>query len=368
MKKTTITSVISICFVTLIFVSSTLVNAAAGSPTAIGLTPSPSSAPADGSSKITIDTYSFYYKCNSGDYAVTKSECDAYDPSGYSGQDVTKGSETTYLSGDAELVLSQSTITTSSSGHATFTVTSSKVGTFNVYAKTLSGYVQGQRSITFTNPNPPAPAAPKPAPAPSSAPAQVTAPKKPDTPSVKLVDNEGNDLIQKSEDDKIIFKQSEPVVLSGVTIPNGLVKLYIFSDPQEASVTADKDGNWKYTIENLEPGDHRVEAEVVDPSSGTTSDRQQVLAFQVAEATTPDEEVFSAAAVDDKSSAIGPILAVLALAVLGTGGYVLWRRKQARSKQLHSPADNDLSMDDKAETVQPEESIDNDSSQNQDNT
>ncbi len=359
MKQNKITATISACLVLLVLVASVLVNAAAGPPSAIRFTPSPASAPADGSSKITIDTFSFFYKCNSGSYVLKESECTTeYDSSGYSGQEVTKTTESTNLSGDAGLVLSAATITTDSSGHASFSVTSSKAGTFNLYAKTLSGYVQGQRSITFTNPNPPAP---KPAPA---KPQPVT-PQKPDKPIVKLVDQEGNDLTPESEGEKIIFTQEEPVVLSGTTVPNGLIKLYIFSEPQEATVTADAEGNWGYTINNLEPGDHRVEAEVTDPSTNTTSDRQQVLAFQVAKAEQPAEEILSAAPADDKPSPMIPILVILAVAVLGAGGFALWRKRQARAK--NSSINNQPSVDDQTSTVQPDELSGNDQSHNSDN-
>lgn len=106
-------------------------------------------------------------------------------------------------------------------------------------------------------------------------------PEKPQPPATKLVDNEGKELAPSEGEDKVTFKAKQSIVITGSTIPGGIVKLYIFSEPQEAEVTADAEGNWSYTIESIEPGDHRVEVEVTDPESGQTSDREQVLAFAV---------------------------------------------------------------------------------------
>lgn len=83
---------------------------------------------------------------------------------------------------------------------------------------------------------------------------------------------------------KTYFDFEKPVIVSGKTIPNGIVTLYIFSDPRTASVTADGEGNWSYAIENLEPGEHRVEAEVKDSVSGLLSDRSILARFNVNEA------------------------------------------------------------------------------------
>ncbi len=123
---------------------------------------------------------------------------------------------------------------------------------------------------------------------------QVTVPtetpaEKPATPKPKLVDSEGKELAPSGVNNKVMFKKNDPIILSGVTVPSGLVKLYIYSEPQEVEVTADGDGNWSYTIASIEPGDHRVEAEVTDPETGETSDRAEVLAFQVAQAETTED-------------------------------------------------------------------------------
>ena len=164
----------------------------------------------------------------------------------------------------------------------------------------------------------------------SSAPASETT--KPNTPTTKFVDSEGNEL-KPAEGEKITFKDKEPIVLSGTTVPNGEVKLYIFSEPQEAAVTADEEGNGSYTIASIEPGDHRVEIEVTDPATGETSERAEVLTFSVAQAEGTDE--FTTANNDEaltereesNSLLITIVIVMILLAVSSGAGYWFWRKK-----------------------------------------
>jgi hypothetical protein len=81
--------------------------------------------------------------------------------------------------------------------------------------------------------------------------------------------------------DQIEIKDNEPLVLSGATIPNGVVTLYIFSEPSKAIITADNSGKWAYAINELPDGQHHVEAEVTDPSTGQTSTRTKLFAFTI---------------------------------------------------------------------------------------
>lgn len=54
----------------------------------------------------------------------------------------------------------------------------------------------------------------------------------------------------------------------GKTAPNSVILLYIFSDPLVLTTTADKDGNWTYTLEDpIESGKHEVYT-VVDRGDG----------------------------------------------------------------------------------------------------
>ncbi len=85
-----------------------------------------------------------------------------------------------------------------------------------------------------------------------------------------IVDSEGNEL-KAGEDKPVTLDEHEKIEISGTTVSNGQVKLYIFSEPQEGATIADGQGSWSYTIESIEPGNHRVEVEVTDPATGKVS-------------------------------------------------------------------------------------------------
>jgi len=77
----------------------------------------------------------------------------------------------------------------------------------------------------------------------------------------------------------IQIPDNKPLVLNGHTIPGGIVQLTIHSTPRTATVTADQNGNWTYTVSGLAPGDHHVDATVTDPKTNKTSPSAQLLAF-----------------------------------------------------------------------------------------
>ncbi len=106
-------------------------------------------------------------------------------------------------------------------------------------------------------------------------PAVVAAPAAPSLASVKVG---GKDA---PIDQPLEFAEGHPVVLSGVTTPRATVTVYLFSDPQIFTTTADENGQWSYTLVNVPSGDHHVEAEVTDPTTKKTSERKQLLAFTV---------------------------------------------------------------------------------------
>lgn len=155
---------------------------------------------------------------------------------------------------------------------------------------------------------------------------------KPEVPVTKLLNSEGEEI--ESDTELAKFAENETITISGTTVANGEVNLYIFSEPQEASVVANNEGAWSYTIEDIEPGTHHVEAEVTDPATGATSDRTQVLAFEVvqSEASAQEEIPESVAPISEESSSsqLGLILAVgtsVLLLALGLGGLILYRKK-----------------------------------------
>lgn len=134
-----------------------------------------------------------------------------------------------------------------------------------------------------------------------------------------------------ADDEDIEFEHGEPIAISGNTVPNGLVKLYIYSELQEAEVTADSDGNWLYTIEEIESGDHRIEAEVTDPKTNETSERMQIIAFSVEEA---QEELDAAPVeeVDESSGSIMPFIFIAIILVAAVAGGIWWYLKKKKSK------------------------------------
>lgn len=315
-------------------------HAAGAPPSTVRLTPSPTSTLADGSSKITVQVYSFFYKCNSGNYVNSIDECDTVKQEGYSGETVTWANEETNLSADSPLKLSAASITTDGSGLASFTVTSSKFGNFNIYAKTSSGYTVGQAAVTFTDPSPPPPPAPDPIPV-------AIVPDPPEAPEAILVDSEGKEIVKEATDvEPITFDGGESVTISGTTVPNGKVSLFIFSEPQEASVTADDKGVWTYVIEGLEPGEHKVEAEVTDPETEKTSERIEILAFSVAQVETVEiQETAVVETVAEEESSSTTLLAAIggSIVLAGAGGGYWW----FKGKKSKTPTGTDVSGDNK---------------------
>ena len=196
----------------------------------------------------------------------------------------------------------------------------------------------------------------------SNAVPEQTTNTKPDIPVALLVDSDGNELVPEAEGEKVEFESGKPIILSGTTVPNGEVKLYIFSEPKEATVIANEEGVWTYTIQDLESGDHRVEVEVTDPATGETSDRTEVLAFTVAQAEVePTEETTVAITTtndeleeDDDSS---PIVLILALTVLllclGAVGFLWWRRKKNKVA-VNEESTTSTSIDQSVAPVEPE--------------
>ncbi len=128
------------------------------------------------------------------------------------------------------------------------------------------------------------------------------------------------------------------IMLKGKTTPNATVKLYIFSEPQTAEVKADDEGYWSYNISGLKPGDHRVEAEVIDPDTNAASARQLLGSFVVTEPlSTSTTNIASAAQPSSGSRAIWIVLSLLSIGLLGiVAFFVLRRRNSAKAKAQHT--------------------------------
>ncbi|HIA92115.1 TPA: carboxypeptidase regulatory-like domain-containing protein [Candidatus Saccharibacteria bacterium] len=141
--------------------------------------------------------------------------------------------------------------------------------------------------------------------------------------SVKLNDEEHDTTVA---DAKPKFAKDQPVKISGQADPNTTIKLYIFSEPQEATVQTDEEGYWEYTITNLEPGDHHVEVAVVDTETGQESEPAVVAQFSVDENTVVEED--GAQQVDTQNSSDDGLNKALIIgsSVIGLAGmgYIAW--------------------------------------------
>ncbi len=169
-----------------------------------------------------------------------------------------------------------------------------------------------------------------PAPSATATPAPTTITT--ETPVTELAINGQTDVTQ----NPIITANT--ITLSGKTTPNADVTLYIFSEPQTIKTKADGEGVWTATVAYIENGEHRVEAEVVDPTTGQTSARTQIAAFTVAAAPQP-------AAAETAKPADSPWiwyvvggLVLLAGAAISGVWWIKKHKQGSRSPSAQSPA------------------------------
>jgi hypothetical protein len=158
-------------------------------------------------------------------------------------------------------------------------------------------------------------------------------------------------LNDKTYSDKQTPKLTGKVVtLQGKTLPNAVVKLFIFSTPREASATADADGMWKYEVTGLESGDHRVEAQVTDPATQKVSARTVIARFAVAGAA-----AVAAQKVTTEQGSGLPLVGIggLVAAILAVvAGVVLYRKKHPKSpEEPQTTSFDDSSTPDTAEPI-----------------
>jgi hypothetical protein len=147
--------------------------------------------------------------------------------------------------------------------------------------------------------------------------------------TVKINDNKVS-----SEDGLVTYDFKQPIILSGKTIANGQVTLYIYSEPRMAVIKANTNGDWSYTISDLEPGDHRIEAETKDPTTGLTSSRTELVKFAVKQAAATATPKTTNQTVPQVSKKGNFNLLFLALPVIILGGlavFIMLKRRR-RSK------------------------------------
>ena len=261
-------------------------------------------------------------------FSVVETGVDA-PPPGYPGecykhQAYTNGSGDTLTPTDLSMTYDNGTCT------GTFTLKSSVAGTKLVGVKIKPGKDDYQPtgntvSVTFTAAATPKPTAPAPTPVSTPTPTPVTMP--PAAPSTLKLD------------DQVLAKDASPTVnagkaftLSGTTVPNGTVTLYIFSTPRQATTTANAQGAWSFELSGLESGSHHVEATVTDPVTKLTSERNTIANFKVATAS-----VITAAPAHTKNLSIVWIIAgIVALGAVAIG---LWWWLRRRQRQQLTPVE-----------------------------
>lgn len=304
-------------------------------PFPIDITPSASSQTVNG--KITVNIFLYQYLCDGG-IKNRDGKCSE-------GPSTTKVGEAEqnvglYVSGSGNTVEGMGTksgvpyAVTDGNGKAQFTVSSSVVETKTIQAVHFysepSAY-SGASSVNVAFTAPPAAAAPKkvvPTPAPTPAPAPVA----PETPKPTEMQISGQAV---TDSENITLDSEEPLVLGGKTVPNGVIKLFIFSTPREATVTANAEGVWSYTVQGLESGSHHIEAEVTDPKTNLTSPRSTIASFTVKAAPKKATQTQTTMATTSKASKLPWIIG--GLVILAVGGLVFWWWK--RRKHI-VPSDN----------------------------
>ena len=162
---------------------------------------------------------------------------------------------------------------------------------------------------------------------------------KPAAPSLEGATIDGTTI---NASEKVVVDNDKPLVLSGRTMPNGKVALFVFSEPKRYDITADSEGKWTYSVSGLPEGDHHAEIEVTDPATNLTSDRVKLLEFTVLASaanpalpdTTQNQKKASSGSLP---FIIGGILVILAGAV--TAGFIWWKRKH-KATQVFNPFDH----------------------------
>jgi hypothetical protein len=207
------------------------------------------------------------------------------------------------------------------------------------------GCQKGTGSVKVVTPTAPPPDSPAPspititntpaAPPPPTAPPPTAAP--PASPKAQEVSVNG---------DKVDIKKplsadvSQPITISGYTIANGVVNLTIHSAVRNEIARANSSGYWTYTIENLEPGNHTVEATVTNPATHQTSPGATILKFTLTGSLSPYKNINNVGVAQAKSSSLTSKLPLIAAGILLPAcalAVAFWFMKNRKHKTLQTP-------------------------------
>ncbi len=327
MKSKIFSAVLGICSL-LWFVCPIMPPAsAAGLAAYAKISPVTASAAADGKTPITIRLYG-YQLCQQGSYAVNNNTaCNDGSALGqYPVPSVTlwitvTGSDYT-LSGTTPTA-NESYVNAGDDGYATFTITGTAVGSHTITVD--GGLTPVSATVSFTTPVAATPT-PVVTPKPVTTPAATSTPTP--TPTPPAAPTTGVSLNQQtvSAASTPTVQAGKSITLAGTTVPNGVVTLYIFSTPRQATATANAEGKWSFSINGLEAGRHHVEATVTDPATTLTSDRVTLAAFAVA------KPVVAAPVAKRKTSNWIWVASSLGAAlIVGAIGVLWWYRRRASS-------------------------------------
>ncbi len=145
-------------------------------------------------------------------------------------------------------------------------------------------------------------------------------------------------------DSPIELSQSQELGLAGHTTANGVVNLTIHSTPQTDTTTANANGDWSYTVNGLEPGEHYIEASVTDPTTKQTSATATLVSFTV-----NSQPAAATPANKNNRSLVG--LLILALLVAAIVALILAKKGRlwpARNKKLSTKSNDIDAIEDNA--------------------
>lgn len=330
------------------------IYAAGGFGIGYSIAQSAGSVVANGSASVTITVNGYSWMCgpglDNGTYVADPNTCAGGSVgavrSNQAGQPVN-----VTISGSGNTITPSST-TTDAGGNAVFTIKSTVVETktLQIYAPIAPGpaVLVGTKTVSFTAPvtssgssssTPSAPAAA----AKATTAAPTATPTTTPTPTPAAAAQAALPVMAASvqvaganvkSTDKPTVKSNEPVELSGKTVPNGVVSIYVFSTPKKYTVTADKDGNWSYKVAGLPVGDHHIEATVTDPATGKTSAQVKVLAFTVSKAATATKQAASVSKSSNNSN-LGAALGVsLFIIFAGVVGFLLLHKRKSSQQNI----------------------------------
>jgi hypothetical protein len=212
-----------------------------------------------------------------------------------------------------------------------------------------SGCQKGTGSVTveqITTPPPPAtPTPPPPAPAATVSHPPVSPPSHGTPPATLKLDKVsiGGDKIDTTQ--SISLDKSKSLTISGYTIPGGVVDLTIHSTVRNEIVRADTAGYWSFVIENLEPGNHTLEAKVTDQATHLTSENATLLKFAVTGKATPNTSSAVLARKEPlrKNTNPAPLAATLSIVLIISSALTFWiikkRKKTTKQPGAAKPAE-----------------------------